>query len=255
MDPVGMDAAAFLRAAEALPLEQDPRALLGPAGALVLAPHPDDESIGCGGLIAAATAAGLPVRVVVVSDGTGSHPGLPPERIRAVRERETLAATAALGLPPEAVHFLRLPDRDVPAAGPGFAAAVEAILDLARPAPDAVLCTWRHDPHCDHAASFAITEAVVRRLPGVRLLAYPVWGWAFAHPIAGFPLPPPPILPGLPRGRRFGIARVLEAKRRAIAAHVSQHSDRMGDADAFQLPPEAIALALRDVELLLEEMP
>ncbi|RAI56159.1 PIG-L family deacetylase [Roseicella frigidaeris] len=250
-----MDAAAFLRAAEALPLATDPREVLGPAGALVLAPHPDDESIGCGGLIAAASAAGLPVRVVVVSDGTGSHPGLPPDAIRPVRERETLAATAALGLPPEAVHFLRLPDRGVPAAGPEFAAAVEAILGLASPAPSAVLCTWRHDPHCDHAASFAIAEVVTRRLLGARLLAYPVWGWAFAHPIPGFPLPAPPLLPGPPRGRRFAIAPFLDAKRRAIAAHVSQQADRMGDAGAFQLPPEAIALALREVELLLEETP
>lgn len=250
-----MEAAAFLRAAESLPGTEDPRTVLGPGGALVLAPHPDDESIGCGGLIAAAAAVGLPVRVVVVSDGTGSHPGVPPARLQAVREAETLAAVAALGLGPEAVHFLRLKDQGVPAEGPAFAAAVETVLALAAPPPGALLCTWRHDPHRDHTASFAIAEAVVRRLPGTRLLAYPVWGWAFAHPLPGFPLPQPPELPGPPRGWRFGTGRVLEAKRRAIAAHRSQHSDRLGDPGAFQLQPEFLALAGRDFEVLLDETP
>ncbi|MBK1658422.1 PIG-L deacetylase family protein [Paracraurococcus ruber] len=250
-----MDAAAFLRAAEALPGTDDPRAVLGPGGALVLAPHPDDESIGCGGLIAAAAAAGLPVRVVVVSDGTGSHPGVAPDRLRAVRETETLAAAAALGLPPDAVRFLRLRDTAVPEAGPAFDRAVAAVLALAAPPPGAILCTWRHDPHGDHRASFALAAAVVRRLPGTRLLAYPVWGWAYAYPLPGFPLPGSADLSGPPRGHRFGIAAVLEAKRRAIAAHRSQHSDTLGDPGAFQLPPAALALAARDFEVLLEETP
>ena len=43
-------------------------------GGLVVAPHPDDESLACGGLIAEARAQGRLVRVVIVSDGTGSHP-------------------------------------------------------------------------------------------------------------------------------------------------------------------------------------
>ncbi|MDO9709477.1 PIG-L deacetylase family protein [Paracraurococcus lichenis] len=250
-----MDAAAFLRAAEALPATEDPRAVLGPRGALVLAPHPDDESIGCGGLVAAAVAAGLPVRVVIMSDGSGSHPGLPPARVQAVREAEALAATAALGLGPEAVHFLRLRDTAVPGEGPEFEAAVAAVLALAVPPPSALLCTWKHDPHRDHQASSAMAEAVVRRLPGTRLLAYPVWGWGYACPLRGFPLGTPPELPGPPRGHRFEIGPVLEAKRRAIAAHRSQHSDRLGDPTAFQLLPEMLALAERDYEILLDETP
>ena len=47
---------------------------LGDGGLVVIAPHPDDESLACGGLIAEAHAEGRPVRVVIVSDGTGSHP-------------------------------------------------------------------------------------------------------------------------------------------------------------------------------------
>ena len=118
----------WLRAAEKLPETADPRAVLGDGPALVLAPHPDDESLGCGGLIAAAAAAGLPLRVVVVSDGTGSHPAVPPARLKALREAETRAAIAALGLPPKALGFLGLADQGVPAEGAGRDAAVAAIL-------------------------------------------------------------------------------------------------------------------------------
>src|SRR5262245_24685447 len=49
------------------------RDLVGHSPVLVLAPHPDDESLGCGGLIAACQAQGHPVHVLVLTDGAGSH--------------------------------------------------------------------------------------------------------------------------------------------------------------------------------------
>ena len=78
---------------------------------VVLAPHPDDESLGCGGLLARLAAHGVPARVVVVTDGAQSHPGsaaYPPERLRALREAEARAAVAALlerVLPTSSAHF------------------------------------------------------------------------------------------------------------------------------------------------------
>ncbi len=47
----------------------DIHTLLGGAKPLILAPHPDDESLGCGGLIAAACAAGPPPIILVLTDG------------------------------------------------------------------------------------------------------------------------------------------------------------------------------------------
>ena len=64
--------------------------IIGSGTCLVLAPHPDDESLGCGGLIAACVAANRPPLVVVLTDGAGSHPGsvaYPPDRLRAARKR------------------------------------------------------------------------------------------------------------------------------------------------------------------------
>ena len=83
-----------------LPVE-DSRAVLGAEPLLVLAPHPDDESLGCGGLIAEHHARGHDVHVLVLTDGTGSHPHsreYPPTRLAALRMGEARDAIRALGL-------------------------------------------------------------------------------------------------------------------------------------------------------------
>jgi len=254
-------AGAFLREAARLPVVGIDT-LLGPADhvTLLFAPHPDDESLGCGGLLAAS--AGRDVRVIVVSDGAGSHPASrvwPGKRLAARRRRETRAALAALGVDPGRSTFLGLPDRAVPDRGPALEAAVAAV--LAGPARGArvgtVLAAWRHDPHRDHAATWAIAAAVARALPGPpRLLAYPVWGWAHAHPIAGFRTPKPPRIAAPPRGHRLDIAASLAAKRRAIAAHATQTGRVVrDDPGGFTLPPRLLALARRRFEVFLEEPP
>src|SRR4029079_2768884 len=90
-----------VRAADALAAMRDMPLLsfgqLDIRGLVVVAPHPDDESLGCGGLIAAATADGIPVRIVVVSDGAGSHPNsvaYPPAPLRLLRGSQTLPRAA-----------------------------------------------------------------------------------------------------------------------------------------------------------------
>ena len=89
---------------------------------LVLAPHPDDEVLCCGGLIQDAVARGLPLRVVVFTYGDNNqwaftvyrkHPVLMPhalEAMGAVRHDEALAAAAALGVSPGQLTFLGYPD-------------------------------------------------------------------------------------------------------------------------------------------------
>ena len=97
---------AFLDTVDARPVD-----LTGSAAVLVVAPHPDDETLGAGGLIAAAADAGLPVHVVLVSLGEGSHPDSPtttPDELarrRAAEFRDALAAlhpdvtASSLGVP------------------------------------------------------------------------------------------------------------------------------------------------------------
>ena len=204
----------------------------------MLAPHADDESLGCGGLIAEACARGRPPFVLVLTDGAGSHPGsraYPPARLAALREAEARAAAAALGLPPGRVGFLRLPDTAAPTSGPTFDAAVRAILGRAAEVGcGLLLAPWRHDPHCDHEAAHLMAAEAARR-SGLVHLAYPVWGWT---------LPDAAELPGeAPRGWRLDVARHLPAKRRAIAAHASQHAGLItDDPDGFALPARFLLL-------------
>jgi LmbE family N-acetylglucosaminyl deacetylase len=223
-------------------------AITGGGTALVLAPHPDDESLGCGGLIAEACARGRPPVVAVLTDGTMSHPSSPshpPARLKALREEETRAAVDALGLPPGRLHFLGLPDSRTPADGPGFAAAVDQVAELLREQGcGCILATWEHDPHRDHVAAHAIAREAARRA-GVRLVSYPVWGWT---------LPARHRLPGGPAagGARLDVARHLPAKRQAIAAHASQHPGLIADdPKGFSLTPEMLAFHDRPFEVFL----
>ena len=99
--PSTNEAAALLadRFEDAEPL--DLVALARSSPALVVAPHPDDESLGCGGLLARLGDAGVDVRAILVTDGAASHPRstrYDAAARRALRDREWLRALACLGL-------------------------------------------------------------------------------------------------------------------------------------------------------------
>ena len=169
---------ALLRFAD-LPLQ--PASFAATLGAaVVVAPHPDDESLGCGGLLALLRQARLPVSTVLVSDGTMSHPNsrkFPAPARRALREAELRDALRILGVDEQATLHLGLPDGAVPTAvDPGFAAAVEQLRDfLAAQCPQTVLLPWRRDPHPDHRATSQLVHAACRQLPQPpRLVEYVV---------------------------------------------------------------------------------
>ncbi|MCJ2081504.1 PIG-L deacetylase family protein [Methylobacterium sp. J-090] len=245
-----MNVEAFLAAAErlpAVPLDT----LVGTGGLVVVAPHPDDESLGCGGLIAEASRLGRAVRLVVVTDGCGSHTHsalYPPERLRSLREDETRAAVAELGLAPRHVRFLRLPDAHAPSAGPQADAAAAAILEEADSCDaGAVFVTWGHDPHCDHKASAAIVGRAQALRPTLPAFAYPVWGWT---------LPPETEVGDAPEGYRLDIAAHLPAKAKAVAAHRSQTTDLIhDDPTGFRLAPEMLAHFDKPYEIFLRMNP
>jgi LmbE family N-acetylglucosaminyl deacetylase len=208
--------------------------VIGDGTCLILAPHPDDESLGCGGLIAACVTAGRAPLVVVLTDGTGSHPGsraFPPDRLRAVRAEEVAAAVGQLGLGRDRLVMLNQRDTAAPVDGPGFAAVVAVLAGLVRREPycTAVLAPWRHDPHCDHEAA-SLAAAAVAEAVSIRHVAYPVWGWTLPMET------PVPDEPGV-AGFRLEIDRFLAAKRAAIRAHGSQYGDLItDDPDGFRLP-------------------
>ena len=234
------DAIAALERLPLRPLSE----LLAAGPPLILAPHPDDESLGCGGLIAASVQAGAPPFVLVLTDGTGSHPGSrthPPRRLRSLREQEALDAVTILGLGPDRLGFLGLVDTQSPMDGPAFDAAVTAVAALAiRTGAGSVLAPWAHDPHSDHESAHRIATAAAHEA-GLVHLSYPVWGWT---------LPPDAELASAaPQGFRLDITAQLPLKRRAIAAHRSQYAGLItDDPGGFVLPPGLLAVFDRPYE-------
>ncbi len=218
----------------ALPLA-DLHTITGGARLLIIAPHPDDESLGCGGLIAESCRRGMPPCVLFLTDGTQSHPGsrrYKSARLRDLREREGRRAVARLGLPGCRIRFARVADTR---AAVRIGEMAERVAQLARQQGCAiVVAPWLHDPHCDHEAAQLIARAACAKA-GMRLLSYPVWGWT---------LPPEKRLPpDTIAGWRLDIAAHLPAKRRAIAAHASQHGGMIrDDPGGFRLPRNLLSI-------------
>ncbi|HEX8503884.1 MAG TPA: PIG-L family deacetylase [Hymenobacter sp.] len=245
----------------ALPFPSYPLRLASFAASLgstvVVAPHPDDEALGCGGLLALLRRAGLPAAAALVSDGTMSHPASrlfsAPAR-QAVREAEFRHALTILGFEPTEPLLLNLPDGQVPAgpSSPGFseaAAQLKAFLEEQEAAT--VLVPWRRDPHPDHRATSQLVAAALAAMARPpRRLEYVVWAWERAAPEDL-----PTAADGV-QGFRLGIAEVLPQKQRAIAAHRSQVVPGVftDDPAGFLLSAEMLAHFATPYEVFFEAL-
>lgn len=136
-----------------------------PGPVVCLAPHPDDETIGCGGALARHADRGDPVTVLVATSGERS--GADSDDLAGRREAEVVNACAALGLPDPPV-LLRLPDGDLESHVDALAAR---LADAAANAA-AVYVPSLLDPHADHVAA---NRALARAGLDVQVLGYEVW--------------------------------------------------------------------------------
>lgn len=148
---------------------------------VVLAAHPDDESLGAGGLVATAHDLGVAVHVVVATLGEHSHPRSPthpPAALAVVRRGEALAAVEVLS-PGREPSLLGLPDGDL-AAHEGV--LVDHLVGLVGDGRRTlVVAPWRHDGHPDHEAAGRAAATAASRT-GARLLEHPVWWWHWSSP-------------------------------------------------------------------------
>lgn len=188
-----------------------------PAGArlVVAAPHPDDEVLACGGLLASLASRVGDLTLISVTDGDGSHPGSaqwPPARLRDERRRESTRALTRLGLDTRrlAWRHLALPDGKVR----DHAEVLRKHLLHEVREGDRLLATWRGDGHCDHEALGEVA-AEVAQVRGAVLVEAPVWAWHWAQPED----------PRLPWGRARKLwlgTQALERKHSAIGEHATQ---------------------------------
>lgn len=205
---------------------------------LVVAPHADDESLGCGGIISLARKYGQTVYILLLSDGVLSHPNsmeFPKDKLRETRENELLEAASFLGVEAENIIFCRYPDRNVPnKSSDGFADAVanmSKMLSILK--PQSIFVPWRRDPHSDHRAAFDLIMAAEKE--HAKIYEYPIWLAELGNPEDA-----PTSDEVMPF--RVDISSVLDKKMKAVSAHRSQTTDLINDdPEGFRLSEEMLA--------------
>jgi LmbE family N-acetylglucosaminyl deacetylase len=228
----------FLRSLQrelAVPLTEEELAV----PALVFAPHPDDETLGCGGTILRKRRLGADVRIVFMTDGANSHTHLmAADELRAVRAAEAAAAAAVLGVAQDALEFLAFADGNLAGQAPLALDRVATL--LSRHKPQQVFLPYPRGEHPDHVATHSIVHQALGRSGGATVLEYPVWFWRHWPwtPLAGRDAPD---LLRASFDASFGlrlcqemratvdIRDVLADKRAALAEHRSQTRRRRGD--------------------------
>ena len=235
-----------LLAAVAQPLIAEELSALSPM--IILVPHPDDETLGCGGLIATLADLGLRPRIIYLTDGSASHRGSPTwsaERIASTRREEALQALSTLGVGDSDVTFLGWTD-----AKPHSPMSSDYEVTLARlsylaicVAAKCIVAPWEKETHCDHTAANALALALAANISITRY-EYMVWGWATAdlvNNIAGHAL------------RCLDCCSFIDLRRKALECHQTQLGALITDADiAFAMPSELKALVERPIEIFLE---
>lgn len=207
---------------------------------VLLAPHPDDECLGAGGLLATALAEGVETTVLLASDGEGSHPHSQVSSAELARRRSAEASAAAAALGGPRVERLSLPDGGLDGHVETMAQAVAESLGEGR---CLVLTTWSGDGHADHeAAAGAVTRAVAGRA-NTGAAFVPVWLWQWGHP------------DDLPWADLILVdlePNTLSAKANAVACHRSQVEPLGLDAgDEVLLGRHILARFSRVVETLI----
>lgn len=216
----------------------DPDELAG-TPVVVLAAHPDDETLGVGGLVCLLARAGARLSVVWATDGEASHPGSVAAAgcdLAAERRGEADAALAALGADRAPRIRLGLPDGDVAGHEQRL---TETLGDLVPPGA-AVLTPWSGDAHPDHEACGRAARAVTDRV-----LEYPVWAWSWARPDD----------PRVPWARAVRVELPTEVRDRKAAAVdcFGTQVRPLGPepADGPVLPPRVLAHFGRGYEVLM----
>jgi LmbE family N-acetylglucosaminyl deacetylase len=220
----------------------------------IVAPHPDDETLGCGGAISLMCRKGYDVRVLVISDGTLSHPNsrkYPAPALQSLRARETQTALARLGVNRSAITFLGLKDGSVPTlTAANFHTAKLLCQNYLRvAAPDTIFLPWRFDPHPDHRATWQLIQAAILSLGLTpQTIEYPIWDWDLQQQKAA---------PHLDKiaGWRLDIGAALDVKLKAIGAYRSQLGLLIDDdPTGFCLTAELLTNFTRPWEVYFEEI-
>ncbi|MEU0791952.1 bifunctional PIG-L family deacetylase/class I SAM-dependent methyltransferase [Amycolatopsis sp. NPDC005961] len=212
--------------------------------ALVVAAHPDDETLGASGLLQRLHAAGTAVTLVVATDGEAAFPAAGAAERRELartRRRELADSLRAQGLSAVEPVWAGLPDS-------GLAAHEDELTEVLRghaDGHDLCLLPWPDDPHPDHRA--AARAALAAAPVPAQCWSYPIWLW---HRLR----PDDPAIPWS-RARALRLTRAeQDAKAAAIATFTSQLKPGPRGEDPI-LPDEVLAHFAGDAEVFFREPP
>ncbi|GAB5349890.1 PIG-L deacetylase family protein [Alteriqipengyuania sp. 357] len=234
---------ALLDAAATAPAIQI-EALAPPGGLLIVSPHPDDETLGCGMALASAAAAGRRIAILLLTDGENSHPHsrrYPRAKLIAIRREELQTALHSLAPGHDTtVERAQLTDGNSTAEA-GRPEFIQYTCNFARSmAPAAVWSTWEGDPHCDHQAAAHIARAIAKDLD-IPSWSFAVWG-RFGNGEVPSAI------------RTFRNDRFLTAKGQAMAAYRSQLTNLIDDDPQGFAMPLALAEHFRShAEIFIRE--
>ncbi len=162
-----------IKASAAMPMQLN-------GNALILAPHPDDEIFGCGGLIARLTSQGKPPHVAILTGGGRSHHGCcatSEETIVTQRRTLTIKSLTALGIPACNIHFLNFQDGNIgDKPGSEMNRLKNLLSDLQ---PDTILVPHHGEGWPDHLATRQIGIDLAPK--GAQVWEYCVWMWYYSQ--------------------------------------------------------------------------
>lgn len=185
---------------------------------VVFSPHPDDETLGCGGTIAKNVSNGREVYIAIMTDGRNSHrtelaieKDPTPEEMRSVRRKEALQAAKILGVPERNVSFFDLEDGSLER---NYDSAQKLVKDyLSKLLPNTIFVPHELDTHKDHHATNAIVMMALKEL-GLHphVYCYVIWSSKKSQRLLKL------------SEIEVDISNFLDLKRRAIETYKSQVS-------------------------------
>ena len=217
---------------------------------MIFAPHQDDETLGCGGVIALKRQQEIPVSVVFLTDGQASHRGHPrlkPSELGKIRKQEALTALDVIGVEKSNIYFLEEPDgqlAQIPLKK--REELVNKLIKLLQTInPQEVFITYRQDMSSDHETAYTLVrEAVLRSEIEVEIFQYPIWRlWQMQT----FDFRSPE----LSSAYRLSIKKVLHKKKQALAAYKSQYLP-LRNWNKIPLSPEFLERLSSDYEIFFK---
>lgn len=151
-----------------------------PSNIIIVAPHPDDEALGCSGLIQRMIENGKQVHVFILSGGEKSHQGCCHiDDSTLIDSRRNLSRKAAeiLGLPLNQLHLLDYPDGNISFNNPETQRLQTLIEKIS---PDAIFVPHKGEGWNDHIEAGKIVREIIRtKSTPIQLYEYCVWFWYY----------------------------------------------------------------------------